>query len=69
MVHRYRQMGEQLGRRIPDPGAHMPHVVVGLIRKRRSKKHDFRENLKGGSKESPIKEYNPYPMDFLPGSM
>lgn len=59
----------QLGKKIPDPGAHMSHVVVGLIRKRRTRKKEMSESLKGGSKQDPRKEYNPYPVEFQPGSM
>lgn len=68
-MERIKKLTSQLGHRIPDPGAHIPHVVVGLIRKRRSKRAGLAENLKGGSKVRPIIENNPYPMDFLPGSM
>ena len=57
MVRKY---SSQLGRKIPDAGAHIPHVVVGLIRKRRTKKHnDIYKD--GGSKIDPRMEYNPYP--------
>jgi len=47
----------------------MPHAAVGIIRKKRKKHADLHENLKGGSKHDPKTEYNPFPTEFLPGSM
>lgn len=64
MPSRYRTMGEQLGKTIPHIGAHMPSAVVGIIRKRRKKRDEISENLKGGSKVAPLKEYSPYPVEF-----
>lgn len=69
MESRIKKLSSQLGHKIPDAGAHIPHVVVGLIRKRRSKKKDAKEQLVGGSKVKPTKEYNPHPFEFVPGSM
>lgn len=67
--YKKKKYANQLGKQIPDPGAHMSHVVVGLIRKHRTKKDETKENLKGGSKQDPRKEYNPYPVEFTPGSL
>lgn len=69
MVSRRKKLASQLGKKIPEPGAHMPHVVVGLLKKRRTRKSDLNQQLEGGSKVKPIKEYDPHPMEFLPGSM
>lgn len=72
MVQRYRKMGDQLGRVIPDAGAHMPSAMVGVkgaLRRRRTQKEGMSERLKGGSKVDPRREYDPRPMEFLPGSM
>lgn len=69
MDMRVRKISNQLGKRISDPGAHMPSAAVGILRRKRSEKKDVKEELKGGSHQKPIKEYNPFPMDFIPGSM
>lgn len=50
----------QLGKKIQDPGAHMPHAVVGILLKKQRKK-DRLYHQKGGSKVKPVVEYNPYP--------
>jgi hypothetical protein len=71
-MDRFRKLASQLGKKIPDPGAHMPHAVVGLIRRRISKKEAYRENIhikNGSKKKSLLRDYNPFPMDFIPGSM
>lgn len=69
MDMRVKKISSQLGKRIPEPGAHMPSSAVGILRKKRSEKKELNEELKGGSHQKPIKEYNPFPMKFLPGSM
>ena len=66
MEARHKKLASQLGKTISHIGTHIPHAVVGIIRKRRSLKSGLQENLKGGSKVSPLKEYNPYPLDFPP---
>lgn len=71
MEHRYRKMGDQLGRIIPNAGSVMPHAMVGVagvLRKRRSRKEE-QKKLVGGSKVDPRKEYDPNPAEFIPGSM
>ncbi len=68
-MERVKKLSSQLGHKIHDIGAHMPSAAVGIIRKRRSQRAGLKENLKAGSKVKPIVSDNPYPMDFLPGSM
>lgn len=68
-MERIKKLSSQLGHRIAEPGAHMPSAAVGIIRKRRSQKAGINERLKGGSQVKPIKEYNPFPFDFIPSSM
>lgn len=68
-MERVKKLSSQLGHKINDIGSHMPSAAVGIIRKRRSKKQGFDERLKGGSHVKPLKEYDPFPMDFLPSSM
>jgi len=71
MAYRYRKLANQLGKKIQDPGAHMPHAAVALIRRRNTKKQGMNEKIeiKSGSKGSLLRKYNPFPMEFLPGSM
>lgn len=69
MEPRYKRLSSQLGKTINDMGAHMPHAVVGIIRKRRTRKHETGERLNGGSRVKPLTEYNPYPVEFTPASM
>lgn len=65
MVPRYKKMGDQLGKQIPEPGAHMAHAAVGILRKMRTKKYDLEHiNKKGGSKVKPIDEQDPFPREF-----
>lgn len=68
-MERTKYLSSQMGKSINHMGAHMPSAVVGILRKRRSKKEALAENLKGGSKVEPLKEYDPYPNDFLPTGM
>lgn len=68
-MERAKKLSSQLGHTIKDLGAHMPSSVVGVIRKRRKKSEALKQNLVGGSKVKPLKEYDPYPMEFLPSSM
>ncbi len=71
-MDRFKKLASQLGKKIPDPGAHIPHAAVALIRRRNSKKEALNEKLhvKNGNKnKSLLRQYNPFPMDFLPGSM
>lgn len=68
-MERTKYLAHQMGKNINHIGSHMPSAVVGIIRKRRSKAAGESENLKGGSKVAPLKEYNPYPFNFIPGSM
>lgn len=58
-----------MGKNVSSIGSHMSSAVVGILRKRRSRKEGENQNLKGGSKVKPLKEYDPYPFDFIPGSM
>lgn len=71
METRFKKLASQLGKKIPNPGAHIPHAVVGLIRRRNSKKKGLNEKLeiKGNRKGSLLDKYNPFPFEFLPGSM
>lgn len=71
MEPRYKKLANQLGHKIIDPGAHMPHAAVALIQRRNSKKKGFNEKLeiKGNRKGSLLEKYNPFPLDFIPGSM
>jgi len=56
----------QLGKKIPDPGAHMAHSMVGLILKRRRKKEDLNDKDKFKSTDSPKDRDNPFPSQFVP---
>lgn len=66
MVPRYKKMGDQLGKEIPEPGAHLSHAAVGILRKMRTKKYDLEQagTKKGGSKVKPIDEHDPFPREF-----
>ena len=68
-MDRTKYLASQLGKNISNIGSHMPHAVVGILRKRRRKEEGFHIMEKGGSKVKPLAEYNPYPMEFLDGSM
>lgn len=69
MDMRVKKISSQLGKRIPEPGAHMPSAAVGLLRKRRTKKDGRDERLVGGSGVKPMKSDPPFPLEFEPGSM
>lgn len=71
MEARFKKLANQLGKKIHDPGAHIPHAVVGLIKRRNSKKKGLKEKLeiKGNRKGSLLDKYNPFPLEFEPGSM
>lgn len=68
-MDRTKYLANQMGKNINHIGSHMPTAVVGILRKRRTKSQGYSEKIKGGSKVKPLKEYDPYPMDFTPGSM
>lgn len=60
MASRKRYLSSQLGKDIPEPGAHMAPSAVGiLLRKRRRKTDDI--YVKAGSKVKPIVSENPFP--------
>lgn len=59
----------RLGKKIVNPGAHMPHAAVGLILKKRRKKQDIKENPNGKWAADPKTQYNPYPLEFVPENM
>lgn len=72
MAYRNRYLANQLGKKIKDPGAHMPHAAVALIRRRNSKANGFNEKLemkKSGQGQDIKKSHNPFPLEFLPSSM
>jgi hypothetical protein len=37
-MSRYKKLASQFGKKIKDPGAHISHAAVGLLRKNRKKK-------------------------------
>lgn len=38
MESRYKKIASNLGKKIPNPGVHMPHAAIGVLRQRRKKK-------------------------------
>ena len=65
MASRKKYLASQLGKNISHAGQHIPHVAVGLLlKKRRFKEREM--YIKGGSKNQPLKEYNPYPKEQSP---
>lgn len=67
---RYKSKFEsQLGKTPGHYGSHMSHVVVGLIRKRRTKKEEKRDQILKDGKTKPLESDNPFPAEFIPGSM
>lgn len=68
-MSRVKHLASQMGKTINHIGAHMPSAVVGIIRKRRGRAEQLKTMQKGGSSVAPLKEYDPYPLESLPGSM
>jgi hypothetical protein len=68
-MDRVKYLSNQLGKKIQEPGAHIPNAAVGIIRKRRTKKQELKERLVGGHGVKPTKENNPYPVEFSPASL
>ena len=63
-MNRKRKLSNQLGKKIKNPGAHMPHAAVGILRKMRKAKQDLKEQLLNKRVTDPRKISNPYPEEF-----
>ena len=59
----------QLGKKIANPGAHIPHAAVALILKKRRKKQDMKDDSPVKLRTEPKKSYSPFPMEFQPENM
>ena len=60
MASRKRYLSSQLGKDIPEPGAHMAPSAVGILLRKRRKKID-NIYVKAGSKIKPIVSEDPFP--------
>jgi hypothetical protein len=71
-MDRYRKLESQLGKKIEEPGAHMPHAAVGLLRKLRRKRRenqDMVEPLKLERDMKAIDKNDPFPLELNVDSM
>ena len=63
-MKRYKKLASQLGKTIPEPGAHIAHSAVLLLRKMRKKKKDLSDHITTTSSTKPIVKDNPFPEEF-----
>ena len=64
MESRFKKYASQLGKKINDPGAHIPTAAVGLLRKRRRQDEIKKELIKAGSKVPALVSDNPFPNEY-----
>ena len=68
-MSRRKYLASQLGKKIQNPGSHMAHAAVMILRKKRKKHMDKSKDFEGGSKVPPIKEYDPFPLEYEPQNL
>ena len=63
MDMRIKKISSQLGSRLSDPGAHMAHAAVLILRHRRRRKKETGSLGRQDSQDPPKESKNPFPFE------